>query len=408
MKKGRLIVGLDIGTSKTSVIAGEVTEAGLGIIGYGSAVSGGIKKGAVINIEDTVESIREAVKEAEAVTGIHIKAVHLGIGGEHIDSLSSHGVIALTKKEVTQREVDSVIDAAKAVAIPFDREILQVIPVGFSINGQNGITDPRGMGGVRLETNVRIITGSSTSVQNFTRCCEKAGLDVIETVLQPLATAEAVLTDDEKSLGTVVIDIGGGTTDIAIFHEGSLCHTSVLPVGGNNFTNDIAIGLRTPAPEAEKIKKMYGCSMISMVQEKEEIEVRYAGDRPSKKIPRQYLIEILQPRVVELFRLIRDDITGKGFNSILSSGAVLTGGSSLMEGMEAMAENVLDLPVRTGSSYSVNGDVDFISDPANATGIGIVLYGARESLIEQRANNGNGSKRLISKVKNWASEAFRF
>ncbi len=406
MKKGRLIIGLDIGTVKTSVIVGEITEAGLGIVGHGSAASGGIKKGAVINIEDTVDSIREAVKEAEAVTGIHIKAVHLGIGGEHIDSLSSHGVIALTKKEVTQREVDSVIDAAKAVAVPFDREILQVIPVGFSINGQNGITDPRGMGGVRLETKVRIITGSSTSVKNFTKCSEKAGLDVIEAVLQPLATAEAVLTEDEKSLGAAVIDIGGGTTDIAIFHEGNLCHTSVIPVGGSNFTNDIAIGLRTPAPEAEKIKKMFGCSMMSMVDEKEEIEIRYAGDRPAKKIPRQYLIEIPQPRVVELFRLIKEDITGKGFNSIISSGAVLTGGSSLMEGMAAMAENVLDLPIRTGSSYSVNGEFDFISDPANATGIGIVLYGARETLIEQMANNGNGSMRMISKVKNWANEIF--
>jgi cell division protein FtsA len=225
-------------------------------------------------------------------------------------------------------------------------------------------------------------------------------------VLQPLATAEAVLTEDEKSLGTAVIDIGGGTTDIAIFHEGNLCHTSVIPVGGSNFTNDIAIGLRTPAPEAEKIKKMFGCSMMSMVDEKEEIEIRYAGDRPAKKIPRQYLIEILQPRVVELFRLIKEDITGKGFNSIISSGAVLTGGSSLMEGMAAMAENVLDLPIRTGSSYSVNGEFDFISDPANATGIGIVLYGARETLIEQRANNGNGSMRMISKVKNWANEIF--
>ncbi len=406
MKKGRLIIGLDIGTAKTSVTVGEVTEAGLGIIGYGSVPSRGIKKGAVINIEDATESIRDAVREAEAVTGIHIKAVHLGIGGEHIDSLSSHGVIALTKKDVSQKDVDSVIDAARAVAVPFDREILQVIPLGFSINGQNGITDPRGMGGVRLETKVRIITGSSTSVQNFTRCCERAGLDVVETVLQPLATAEAVLTEDEKSLGTAVIDIGGGTTDIAVFHEGSLCHTAVLPVGGSNFTNDIAIGLRTSAPDAERIKKQYGCSMISMVKDDEEIEIRSAGVRPAKRVPRQYLIEILQPRVAELFRLIKDEINGRGFDSIISSGVVLTGGSSLMEGMEAMAENVLDLPVRIGSAHGIDGDADYISNPANATGIGIVLCSAGDTLSDHISNNGRGTKRIISKVRNWANEIF--
>ncbi|MDO8281904.1 MAG: cell division protein FtsA [Thermodesulfovibrionia bacterium] len=400
MKKGRLIVSLDIGTVKTSVIVGEIGEAGLHIIGRGSSHSKGLRKGAIINIEDAVESVKEAVREAEAVTGIEINAVYLGIGGEHISSLSSHGVIALSKEEIGQRDVDSVIDAARAVAIPFDREVLQVIPVGFSINGQNGITDPRGMGGVRLEADVRIITGSATFVQNFVKTCEKAGLEVTDIVLKPFATAEAVITDDERSLGTAVIDIGGGTTEIAIFHEGLLCHTSVVPVGGNNFTNDIAIGLRTPAPEAEKIKKEFGCTMISMVSDDEEIEIAYSGDRQAKSVPRHLLIEIIQPRAVELFKLIKDEIRASGFDGLLSSGAVLTGGSAMMEGMDVMAENILDMPVRIGTPAGIEGITDDISSPMYATGVGLLLYGARE----MRAENEKHSRWGISRVINWARE----
>lgn len=402
MKKGRLIVSLDIGTVKTSVIVGEIGDAGLHIIGHGSAPSRGLKKGAVINIEDAVESVKEAVREAEAMTGIEINAVYLGIGGDHISSLSSQGVIALTKQEIGQREVDSVIDAARAVAIPFDREVLQVIPVGFSINGQNGITDPRGMAGVRLEADVRIITGSATFVQNFIKTCEKAGLEVIDIVLKPFATAEAVLTDDERSLGTVVVDMGGGTTEIAIFHEGILCHTSVIPVGGNNFTNDIAIGLRTPAPEAEKIKTMYGCTMISMVQDGEEIEIAYAGDRPAKNVPRHHLIEIIQPRAVELFKLIKDEIKGSGFDGLLSSGAVLTGGTAMMDGMDVMGENILDLPVRIGNPVGIEGITSVISSPLYATGVGLLMYGARELRLE----NEKSSRWGISGVITWAKDMF--
>ncbi|MBI4826831.1 MAG: cell division protein FtsA [Nitrospirae bacterium] len=400
MKKGRLIVSLDIGTVKTSVIAGETGEAGLRIIGRGSAPSRGLRKGAVINIEDAVESVKEAVRDAGAMAGIEINAVYLGIGGEHISSLLSHGVIALSKHEIEQREVDSVIDAARAVAIPFDREVLQVIPVGFSINGQNGITDPRGMSGVRLEADVRIITGSATYVQNFVKTCEKAGLEVIDIVLKPFATAEAVLTDDERSLGTAVIDIGGGTTEIAIFHEGLLCHTSVIPVGGNNFTNDIAIGLRTPAPEAEKIKKQYGCTMISMVQDHEEIEIGYSGDRQAKNVPRHHLIEIIQPRAVELFKLIKDEIRASGFDGLLSSGAVLTGGSAMMEGMDVMAENILDMPVRIGMPAGIEGLTDDMSSPMYATGVGLLIYGAREMTAENEKHSRWG----ISRVINWARE----
>lgn len=403
MKKGRLTVSLDIGTVNTSVIVGETGEAGLHIIGHGSAPSRGLKKGAVINIEDAVESVKEAVSKAEAMTGIEISAVYLGIGGEHIKSLSSHGVIALTRQEIGQREVDSVIDAARAVAIPFDREVLQVIPVGFSINGQNGITDPRGMGGVRLEADVRIITGSATFVQNFMKTCERAGLEVIDIVLKPFATAEAVLTDDERSLGAAVVDIGGGTTEVAIFHEGNLCHTSVIPVGGNNFTNDIAIGLRTPAPEAEKLKKLYGCTMMSMVKDLEEIEIGYAGDRAAKKVPRHHLIEIIQPRAIELFKLIKDEIQASGFDGLLSSGVVLTGGSAMMEGMDVMGENILDMPVRIGAPAAA-GITDVISSPIYATGVGLLMYGSREI----GAENEKKFMRGISRVITWAKETLHF
>ncbi|MBI4843316.1 MAG: cell division protein FtsA [Nitrospirae bacterium] len=406
MKRGRLIIGIDIGTAKTTIIAGEAADEGLSIIGHGAVPSKGLRKGAVISIDDAAESVREAVKAAESSAGIHIKAVHLGVGGENVETFLSHGVIALTKKEITARDIESVIDAAKAVAIPFEREILHAIPVGFSVNGHNGITDPKGMGGVRLEAKVRIVTGSSTSVQNFVKVCEKAGLEVIETILKPLAAGEALLTEDERALGAAVIDIGAGTTETAFFHEGNLCHTHVIPVGGSNFTNDIAIGLRTPAPEAEKIKIRHGCAMLSLVREEEEIEVGYAGDRPPKKVPRQYLIEIIQPRTVELFKLIKEEITGRGLHGMLSSGVVLTGGGSLMEGVDIMAENILDLPVRKGSLNDAGIETGIISGPAYSAGAGLVLYAAKEIFNEQRSIGGKGQANIISRVKAWASDIF--
>ena len=406
VKNEKLVVGLDVGTTKICVVVGEVSAAGgmnerghdfgLNIIGVGMAASRGIKKGVITNIEHAAESIREAVREAETAAGIDIKAVHTGITGAHIGCLSSQGVIAVKEKEIGQREVNSVIDAARAVALPFDREMLHVIPVGYTVNGQNGITDPRGMGGVRLETSVRIITGAATSVQNLIRSCEKAGLDVLDVVFQPLATAGTVLTPDEKELGVALVDIGGGTTDIALFHEGNICHAAVLAIGGNNFTNDVAVGLRMPAQEAEGLKKKHGCSMLNMVKEDEEIEIRLAGGSISRNIPRSYIVEILQPRAEELFGLVKQEIMEKGFHTQMNAGVVLTGGAALMQGLDVMAENILELPVRTGAPGGVEGPADVIANPVYATGIGLALYGAEEAMME----GGFGNGRVLHVIKN--------
>ncbi len=421
MRKGKLIVGLDVGTTRICAVVGEVITAGnsrgdflsnglngrgtvaaqsrVDIIGVGSSPSKGLKKGVVVNIEATVESIKRAVKEAEAIAGVEVKAVHVGIAGGHINDFTSHGVIAVKEREIGQRDIDRVIDAAKAVAIPLDREILHVVPVGFAVDGQNGISDPAGMGGVRLEANVRIITGAVTSVQNLIKSCQRAGLDVIDVVLEPLACAEATLSREEKDLGVGLLDIGGGTTDIALFHGGNLCHTAVLTLGGNNFTNDVAIGLRVTASEAEKIKKNFGCSMVSMVGLDEEIGIVYPGDKPNRKVPRQYLIEILQPRAEELFYLIKEELTKSGFHGVMTSGVVLTGGAVLMQGMDVMAENILELPVRVGNPAGIGGITDIVCSPMYATGVGLVLYGARGIINEQKSGSGNIFNGVATKVK---------
>ncbi len=417
-KNDKLVVGLDVGTTKVCAIVGEVKPysfssiiqekgSGINIIGSGVAPSKGIKKGVVTNVESTMESIREAIREAETMAGVDIKAVHIGITGEHISCLSSHGVIAIKEKEIGQREVDSVIDAAKAVAIPFDREMLHVIPVGFSVNGQNGITDPRGMGGVRLEANVQIITGAVTSTQNLIKCCRKAGIEVIDVIFQPLASADAVLTQDEKDLGVAIIDIGGGTTDITLFHEGNICYSAVLALGGNNFTNDVAIGLRIPTQEAESLKKKHGCSMISLVKEDEELEIGHAVAKVNRKIPRRYLVEILQPRAEELFALVKEEIANKGFYKNMNSGVVLTGGMALMKGMDVMAENILELPVRIGIPSDVGSVTDVIDSPIYATGVGLMLYGAEEYLTEQGFGNGNMLTGIKTKMREWVGEVFK-
>ncbi len=391
---GRLVVGLDIGTTKVCAVVAEISfndpdrsassrnGCGLNIVGTGTSPSEGIKKGVVTNIESAVESVRCAVREAEASSGVEIRAVHAGITGSHVTSFSSSGVIAVKEREIGRKEVDSVIDAAKAVAIPFDREILHVLPVGYTVDGQNGITDPRGMGGVRLETDVRILTGAATSINNMIRSCEKAGLEVSETIFQPLASAEAVLTEDEKNLGVAIIDIGGGTTDVALFKDGNICHSSVLALGGNNFTKDAAIGLRIPTAEAESLKKRYGCSMISLVRDDDQIEIG-SDAKSGKSIPRSYLVEILQPRAEEMFSLIKNEITGRGYHKYLNSGVVLTGGASLMEGIDVMAEHMLELPVRIGYPEGPGGMTHKTCDPAYSTGIGLALFGARETMSGQ-------------------------
>jgi cell division protein FtsA len=408
VKQSRLIVALDIGTTKVCAVVGEVNAVsrsdgrgrtdwlnpppewqgcsgphvpernGISIIGVGSAPSRGIKKGDITSMESIVDSIRHAVHEAGIMAGVEIRAVHLGITGRHIDCIASHGIIAVKDEEIKQKDIESVIEAAKAVAIPFDREMLHVIPVEFSVNGQSGITDPRGMGGVRLETDVQIITAASTSVQNLVRGCQKAGLEVINVIFQPLASAMAVLTEDEKHLGVAVIDIGGGTTDIALFRDGNIFHSSVMAIGGNNFTNDLAIGLRISTREEKKIKKRFGSSHFAMMKEDEHIEIGHTDDRAIKRIPRSYLVEILQPRAEELFSLVKEEIIRSGYYKNLNSGVVLTGGAVLMEGMDVMAENILELPVRIGRPASVDGISDELSNPAYAAYFGVVQYAAAD------------------------------
>ncbi len=417
MKKEKLVVGLDVGSTNVCAVVAEVRsfrradEAGacseLNIIGTGKSPSRGVRKGVITNIEHIAESIREAVMEAENTAGVDIKAVHTGLTGSHIGCLSSHGVIAVKEKEIGDKEVDNVIDAARAMALPFDREMLHVIPVGFTVNGQNGITDPRGMGGVRLETKVRIITGAATAIQNLIRSCEKAGLEVIDVVFQPLASAETVLTPDEKDLGVAVVDIGGGTTDIALFQEGNISHVSVLSIGGNNFTNDVAVGLRIPANEAEALKKRYGCSMLSMMKDGEEVEIGHGGSKTVRRIPRSYLVEILQPRAEELFTLVKQEIMENGFHRYMNSGVVLTGGAVLMEGMDVMAENMLDLPVRIGDMGGVGNAADIPDRPVYSAGAGLALYGAGEELAESVSGNEKMFSGIASRMKALAGGLFR-
>jgi len=406
-KKSSLIVGLDIGTSKVCAVVGEVTERGLEVIGVGSHPSQGLRKGVVINIESTMNSIPRAVEEAELMAGCEINSVFAGIAGGHVKGFNSHGVVAVKNKEVTQRDIDRVIDAAKAVAIPMDREVLHILPQDYIIDDQDGIKEPLGMSGVRLEAKVHIVTGAVTCVQNIIKCCNRTGLNVADIALEPLASAEAVLTPEEKELGVVLVDMGGGTTDIALFDDGAVKHTSVLGVGGNHLTSDIAAGLRTPIGEAERIKQRYGCAKTSMVGKDEQVEVPSVGGRSSRTISRQILCEIIEPRLEEMFQLIQREIAKSGYEGSLVSGMVLTGGSTLLPGMIEMAEGVFGMPVRLGVPIHVGGLIDVVSSPIYATGVGLVLYGMKrqdKNFFRIRENN------LFHKVKNrmvdWFSEFF--
>jgi cell division protein FtsA len=418
-KNSNIVVGLDVGSAKVCAVVGEVIAGSprickwegerensgpngtINIIGMGIAPSKGIKRGVVINIEQTVESIREAVQKAEESTGVDIKMVNVGVTGRHIEYMASQGVIAVKESEIGDREVEQVIDAAKAVAMPFDKEMLHVIPSEFIVNGQSGITDPRGMAGVRLEARVQIITGAAASIQNLTKCCQKAGLEVMGVVFQPVATADAVLTQDEKDLGVALVDIGGGTTDIALFQEGNIFHSSVLEVGGINFTNDVAIGLRTPSRDAEQMKISHGCSMLSLINREQEIEAGNSVGKGGKNILRTHLVEILQPRAEELFGLIKKELAKKGYHKLMNAGVVLTGGSVLMKGMDVMAENILELPVRIGRSMGVGGDPDIVNNPACAGGVGLLLREAAENLKQQELNSSSMFYGIKSKMSGW-------
>lgn len=407
-KQDNIVVGLDIGTTKICVIVGEVSENGIDIIGIGTHPSKGLRKGVVVNIDSTVASIQKALEEAELMAGCHITKVFAGIAGGHIKGFNSHGVIAIKNGEVTQQDVRRVIDAAKAVAIPMDREVIHVIPQEFIVDDQDGIMDPIGMSGVRLEAKVHIVTGAVTSAQNIIRSANRAGLDVVDIALQQLASSEATLAPDEKELGVALVDIGGGTTDIAVFHEGSLKHTAVLAVGGNHITSDIAVGLRTPMAEAEKIKRRYGCALTSKIQKDETIEVPSVGGRKPRVLSRQILGEIIEPRVQEIFELVQTELVEAGYDGLITSGIVLTGGAVIMDGMVELAEQVFNLPARRGVPRGIGGLVDVVSSPMYATGVGLVIYGSRHQASEGRFRIGekNVFTKVVKVFRKWVEEFF--
>lgn len=402
-----LIVGLDIGTTKICAIVGNLTDDGLDIVGIGTSPSKGLRKGVVINIESTVDAIKAALQEAELMAGCEIKSVFVGIAGGHIKGANSQGVIAIKNREVTREDVRRVIDAAKAIAIPMDREVIHILPQEFIIDDQDGIKEPLGMSGVRLESKVHIVTGAVASAQNIIKSCNRAGVDVADIVLEQLASAEAVLTSDEKDLGVALIDIGGGTTDIALYVDGAIKHTSVLSLGGNHLSNDIAVGLRTPMNEAEKIKQKYGCCLTSMVGRDETIEVPSVGGREPRVLSRQLLSEILEPRVEEIFSLVNREIVRSGYEDLIASGAVITGGSTILEGMPELAEQVFNLPVRRGTPTEIGGLTDVVNSPIHATGVGLVKYGSRNL---QSRNFMIGQENIYDKVarrmKEWFGEFF--
>jgi cell division protein FtsA len=407
-KKGDILVGLDIGTTKICAIVGEVTDEGIDVIGIGTHPSKGLRKGVVVNIDATVASIKRAVEEAEHMGGCEITTVYTGIAGGHIKAFNSHGIVAVKDKEVKESDVNRVIDAAKAVAIPLDREVIHVLPQEFVVDEQDGIKEPVGMAGVRLEAKALIVTGAVSSAQNIIKCAQRTGLNVADIVLQPLASSLAVLNEDEKELGVCLIDIGGGTTDIAIFANGAIVHTAVLALGGNHLTNDIAVGLRTPTHEAERIKKAYGCALASMVDKAETIEVPSVGGAGPRVLSRQILAEIIEPRVEEIFMLVQREIQKCGYEELLASGVVITGGSTLLAGMTEMAEEIMGVPVRRGLPRGIGGLVDVVKSPQFATAVGLVIYGARQQEMSPyfKIREENVYRKVKSRMKEWLGELF--
>jgi cell division protein FtsA len=404
-KRDELIVGLDIGTTKIAAIVGEVTEDGIDVIGIGTAPSRGIRKGVVVNIDATVQSIEKAVEEAEHMAGCEITTVYAGIAGGHIKGLNSHGTVAVKDKEVRDGDVMRVIESAKAVAIPMDREIIHVLPQEYIVDEQDGIREPLGMAGVRLEAKVHIVTAAVTSAQNIIKCCQRCGLTVADIVLEPLASAEAVLHDDEKELGVVLVDIGGGTTDVAVFSEGAIVHTGVLPLGGNHLTNDIAVGLRAPLDAAEKIKQRYACAVPNLVSEEETVEVPSVGGRPPRRVPRRLLVDIVMPRMEEIFEHVRKEIARSGHEDRLASGLVLTGGGTILEGITELAEEVTGFPARRGAPRNIGGLFDVVKSPAYATGVGLVKYGARQQ-ARLSISRQLTEKSVWSRMRSWFGEMF--
>jgi len=400
VERGELIVGLDIGTTKICAVVGEVVENRVDIIGVGTHPSIGLRKGVVVNIESTVNSIKKAVAEAEMMAGCNISSVYVGIAGSHVTGQNSDGVIAVKNREIRQEEIDRVVENAKAIPLGQDQEVIHVMPQEFKVDGQGGIQDPLGMTGVRLEAKVHIVTGSVTAVHNIIKCCNRAGLEVDDVVLEPIASAEAVLTPEERELGVALIDIGGGTSDLAVFAENCIQRTFVLGIGGNNLTNDLSIGLRTPLKAAERLKEKYGCAISSMIDKDQAIEVPSVGGRKSRKLSQRVMGEILEPRVEEMLTLINYELVNCGVKNLVNAGVVMTGGTSMLVHILDLAEQIFDLPVRIGYPRNIGGVTDIVNTPQCATGVGLVIYGMRcESDRYTRDQGAKGIGGLAKKIK---------
>jgi cell division protein FtsA len=404
-----MIVGLDIGTSKVVAIVGEIAGDGtIEVVGIGSHPSKGLKKGVVVNIESTVQSIQRAVEEAELMAGCQIHSVYVGIAGSHIRSLNSHGIVAIRDREVYALDVERVIDAAQAVAIPADQRVLHILPQEYVIDSQEGIKEPLGMSGVRLEAKVHLVTCATNASQNIEKCIRRCGLDVEDIILEQLASSYAVLTEDEKELGVCLVDIGGGTTDIAIFTEGSIRHTGVIPIAGDQVTNDIAMALRTPTQHAEEIKIKYACALTQLAGADETIKVPSVGDRAPRDLSRQALAEVVEPRYDELFTLVQAELRRSGFEDLVPAGIVLTGGTSKMEGVVELAEEIFHMPVRVGFPQAVTGLTDIVRNPIYSTGVGLLQYGAarQDDSVPRPAARGPVEPSLLERVKGWFKNNF--
>ena len=404
---GKMIVGLDIGTSKVVAIVGEQNDEGdIEIVGIGSHPSSGLKKGVVVNIESTVQSIQRAIEEAELMAGCQIHSVYAGIAGNHIRSLNSHGIVAIREREVMPADVERVIDAARAVAIPADQKILHVLPQEYVIDTQEGVKEPLGMSGVRLEAKVHLVTCAVNAAQNIEKCIQRCGLTVEDVILEQLASSYAVLTDDERELGVCIVDIGGGTSDIAVFTEGAIRHTANIPIAGDQVTNDIAMALRTPTQYAEDIKIKYACALTQLAGLDETIKVPSVGDRPPRDLSRQALAEVVEPRYDELFTLVQAELRRSGFEDLIAAGIVLTGGTSKMHGVVELAEEIFHVPVRLGSPMGAYGLQDVTDNPIHATGVGLLHYGFKEQSNLQQSAAANAKAGLLGRVKSWFQNNF--
>ncbi len=404
----KLVVGLDIGTSKIVAIVAELKpEGGFEIIGMGSHQSRGLKKGVVVNIETTVNAIQRALEEAELMADCKIREVYTGIAGNHIKSFNSQGMVAIKDKEVTQMDIDRVIETAKAVQIPNDQQILHVLNQEFIIDGQEDVREPLGMSGVRLEVKVHIVTGAVSAAQNIIKCVRRCGLEVNDLILQPLASSVAVLSEDEKDLGVCLVDIGGGTTDIAVFTHGAIRHTAVIPIAGDQITNDIAMALRTPTKDAEDIKQRFGCALSQLADPQEMVEVPGVGDRSSRQLSRKTLAEVIEPRVEELYSLVQTELRRSGYEELLSSGVVLTGGSSAMQGMVELGEEIFHMPVRIGMPQYAGGLAEVVRSTRYATGVGLLIAGANEHRQRDAARMHISSfQQVVERMKNWFTGNF--